>query len=152
RNPAYNPYSYHLGSVWPHDNGILAAGMKRYGLFDEANQVIRGILDAARAFEMYRLPELFAGLMRLGKKTDFPALYPGGANIPQPGASGSIFHRVQTILGLRAAAPNRQLYVAPTLPPWLPLLTLRQLSVGRCRLDLRFWREGERSRWEVLRM
>jgi glycogen debranching enzyme len=150
RNPAYNPYSYHVGSVWPHDNAILAAGMKRYSLFNEANHVIRGIFDAARAFDMYRLPELFAGLERRGRKSDFPVLYPGGANIPQAWASGSIFHMVQTILGLRADAPNRRLYVAPTLPPWLPLITLHQLRVGPTRLDLRFWREGDRSRWEVL--
>jgi glycogen debranching enzyme len=149
-NPAYNPFSYHLGSVWPHDNGILAAGMKRYGLIDEANQVIRGIFDAARAFETYRPPEVYAGLERLGKKTDFPALYPAGANVPQAWASASIFHAVQTLLGLRADAPHDRLYIAPTLPPWLPDLTLQGLQVGSCRLDLRFWREGARSRWELL--
>jgi glycogen debranching enzyme len=103
KNPAYNPYSYHLGSVWPHDNGIIAAGFKRYGLADEANQVIRGMFDAARRFEAYRLPEIFAGLKRKGLSSDFPALYPPGANIPQGWASGSIFHMVQTMLGLRAA-------------------------------------------------
>lgn len=150
KNPAYNPYSYHLGSIWPHDNGIIAAGMKRYGLFEEANMVIRGIFDAARAFDMYRLPEVFAGLQRQGKRTDFPVLYPGGANIPQAWASGSIFHMVQTILGLRADANQGKLYVAPTLPRWLPDLTLQQLTVGPCRFDIRFWREGTRSRWEVL--
>lgn len=151
KNPAYNPYSYHLGSVWPHDNGIIAAGMKRYGLYDEANRVIRAIFDAARAFDMYRLPEVFAGLERQGKRTDFPALYPGGANIPQAWASGSIFHMVQTILGLRADALNGKLYLAPTLPGWLPDITLQQLDVGPCTFDIHFWREGNRSRWEVVR-
>lgn len=63
RISAYNPYSYHLGSVWPHDNGIIAAGFKRYGLANEANQVIRGMFDAARRFEAYRLPEIFAGFL-----------------------------------------------------------------------------------------
>jgi glycogen debranching enzyme len=152
KNPAYNPYSYHLGSVWPHDNGIIAAGMKRYGHFEEANTVIRGIFDAARAFDMYRLPELFAGLRRLGKRTDFPVLYPGGANIPQAWASGSIFHMMQTILGLRADAGHGRLYVAPTLPRWLPDITLQHLTVGPCTLDLHFWQEGTRARWEVLNM
>src|SRR5690348_2276648 len=149
-NPAYNPYSYHLGSVWPHDNGILAAGFKRYGLAREANFVIRGVFDAARRFEAYRLPEVFAGLERRGRKTDFPVLYPGGANVPQAWASGSIFHMLQTILGLRADAPHNRLYVCPTLPSWLPDITVRHLHVGQCALDLRFWMEGERSRWEVL--
>jgi glycogen debranching enzyme len=151
-NPAYNPFSYHLGSIWPHDNGIIAAGFKRYGLADEANTVVRGIFDAARTCDFYRLPEVFAGLERRGKKTDFITLYPGGANIPQAWASGSIFHMVQTILGLRADAPQRRLCVHPTLPTWLPQLWLRHLRVGRCCIDLRFWREGERSRWEVDQM
>jgi glycogen debranching enzyme len=150
RNPAYNPYAYHLGTVWPHDNGIIAAGMKRYGLTNEANRVIRGIFDATRAFEAYRPPEVFAGLERQGKKTDFPALYPPGANVPQAWATGAIFQSVQTILGLRADAPHARLYVAPSLPPWLPDITLQGLQVGASRLDLRFWREGDRSRWDLL--
>jgi glycogen debranching enzyme len=150
KNPAYNPYSYHLGSVWPHDNGIIAAGFKRYGLIDEANQVIRGMFDAARRFEAYRLPEIFAGLKRKGKTTDFPALYPPGANIPQGWASGSIFQMVQTILGLRADAPHNRLYVNPTLPTWLPEVVLRNLRVASCTFTLHFWREGDESHWEVV--
>ncbi len=152
KNPAYNPFSYHLGSVWPHDNGIIAAGFKRYGLADEANQVIRGIFDAARRFQAYRLPEIFAGLKRQGRKTDFPALYPPGANIPQAWASGSVFQMMQTILGLRADAPHKRLYVNPTLPEWLPELQVQGLRVGPCSFTLHFWREGGRSRWEVLEM
>lgn len=149
KNPAYNPLSYHLGSVWPHDNGIIAAGFKRYGLAKEANTVIRGIFDAARRFQAYRLPEIYAGLQREGKKADFPALYPGGANIPQAWASGSVFQMLSTILGLRADAPHDRLYVKPTLPEWLPDVRLQRLQVGQCLIDLRFWREGEKSRWEV---
>jgi glycogen debranching enzyme len=151
KNPAYNPFSYHLGSVWPHDNGIIAAGFKRYGLAAEANQVIRGIFDSARRFEAYRLPEIFAGLKRKSK-ADFPALYPPGANIPQAWASGCVFHMIQTMLGLRADAPHRQLHVNPTLPDWLPELQLQQLRVGHCSFNLHFWREGDFSRWEVLDM
>ncbi|HEV8194040.1 MAG TPA: hypothetical protein VGP82_21545, partial [Ktedonobacterales bacterium] len=71
------------------------------------------------------------------------------ANIPQAWASGSIFQMLHTILGLRADAPHRRLYVNPTLPTWLPLLRLLHLCIGRCSIDLRFWREGEYSRWEV---
>jgi glycogen debranching enzyme len=152
RNPAYNPYSYHRGSVWPHDNGIIAAGFKRYGLANEANQVIRAIFDAARRFAAYRLPEIFAGVRRKGKKTDFPALYPAGANLPQAWASGSVFQMIQTMLGLRADAPHQRLYVHPTLPAWLPDLTLQHLRVGPCLFTLHFWREGERSLWEVVQM
>ena len=149
KNPAYNPFSYHLGSVWPHDNGIIAAGCKHYGLINETNKVIRGVFDAARRFDAYRLPEIYAGLRREGKRTDFPSLYPGGANIPQAWASGSIFQMLQTIFGLRADAPHGRLYVHPTLPTWLPEIELRHLRVGASSIDLRFWREGEQSRWEV---
>jgi hypothetical protein len=110
------------------------------------------MFDAARRFEAYRLPEIFAGLKRRGNKSDFPALYPPGANIPQGWASGSIFHMLQTMLGLRAAAPQKRLYVNPTLPSWLPEVQLRHLRVGPCVFTLHFWREGERSRWEVVQM
>ena len=148
-NPAYNPFSYQNGSVWPHDNGIIAAGFKRYGLANQANQVIRGVFDAARRFNAYRLPEVYAGLHRQGKHSDFPALYPGGANIPQAWASGSIFQMLQTILGLRADAPHHILYVNPTLPEWLPEIELQRLRVGRCTLNLRFWLDGSASHWQV---
>jgi glycogen debranching enzyme len=147
-NPAYNPYDYQMGSVWPQDNGIIAAGFKRYGLVKEANQVMRGIFDAINRFDSYRPPEVFAGIHRKGD-VDFPVLYPGGANIPQAWATGSIFHMVRVILGLRADAPNRRLYVNPTLPDWLPEIELQRLQVGPCFLTLHFWREGKTSHWEV---
>ena len=88
RNPAYNPFSYQRGSVWPHDNAIIAAGMKRYGFCDQANLVARGILEAAAHFESYRLPEVFAGLER--EPASFPVQY-RQANIPQAWAAGSVF-------------------------------------------------------------
>jgi glycogen debranching enzyme len=148
-NPAYNPLAYQRGSVWPHDNGLIAAGFKRYGLAEEANQVIRGISDAIERFNAYRPPEVFAGVQREGN-VDFPLLYPDGANIPQAWSTGSIFHMLQTMLGLRADAPHQKLYVQPTLPDWLPDIELQHLEVGSCSLSLRFWREGQITRWEVL--
>ena len=147
-NPAYDPFEYQRGSIWPQDNGIIADGFKRYGLAKEANQVIRAIFDAVESFDAYRPPEVFAGIQREGS-VDFPILYPGGANIPQAWATGSIFHMIRIILGLRADAPNKRLYVQPTLPDWLPDIELQHLQVGRCTIDLKFWREGETSRWEV---
>jgi glycogen debranching enzyme len=146
RHLAYNPYSYHCGSIWPHDNGIVAAGFKRYGFADEANRLARDIWEAASCFEAYRLPELYAGLRR--RQHSFPVQYPG-ANTPQAWAAGAIFHLLRTIVGLRADAPAGRLYVAPTLPPWLPDLKLNGLQCGAAQLVLRFWREGEVSRWEV---
>lgn len=147
-NPAYNPLAYQRGSIWPHDNALIAAGFKRYGLVQQANQVIRGVLDAIERFDAYRPPEVFAGVQREGE-IDFPLLYPDGANIPQAWSTGSIFHMLQTMLGLRADMLHRKLYVQPTLPDWLPDIALQHLQLGSCSLSLRFWREGNTSRWEV---
>jgi glycogen debranching enzyme len=146
RNPAYNPFSYQLGSVWPHDNGIIALGFKRYGFAVEANRIARDIFEAASCHESYRLPELYAGLPR--RASTFPVQYPG-ANIPQAWAAGSIFQLLQATLGLRADAPAGRLYVHPTLPKWLGDIVLSNLRVGDARLQLHFWREGDTSRWEV---
>ncbi len=137
-----------MGSVWPQDNGIIAAGFKRYGLIKESNQVMRGIFDAINRFDSYRPPEVFAGIHRKGD-VDFPVLYPGGANIPQAWATGSIFHMVRAMLGLRADAPHKILYVNPTLPDWLTDIELQHLQVGSCFITLHFWRDGKSSRWEV---
>ena len=146
-NPAYNPFSYQLGSVWPHDNGIIALGFKRYGFAAEAARVARDISEAASYFMSYRLPELYAGLER--QTGTFPVQYPG-ANVPQAWAAGSVFHLLRAILGLQADAPNRRLYVDPALPRWLPDVTLAGVKVRHSTLELRFWRDGEHTRWEVL--
>ena len=148
RNPAYNPFSYQRGSVWPHDNGIIAAGMKRYGFADEANKIAEGTFAAASFFDSFRLPEVFAGVER--RPSTFPSQYMG-ANIPQAWAAGAVPHLIRAILGLRPDAPNGVLYVNPTLPEWLPELTLERLKVGRAIMDLRFWRDGDGSHVEVQR-
>ena len=145
-NPAYDPFSYQRCSIWPHDNAIIAAGMKRYGFHQQANQVIQGILDAASRFLSYRLPELFAGLER--EPDSFPVQY-RRANIPQAWAAGAIFQMVQAMLGLEADVPNGQLIVDPSLPDWAPNLSLERLVVGDTHLRLRFWRDGAQSRFEV---
>lgn len=147
RHPAYNPFSYQNGSVWPHDNGIIAMGFKKYGFAEEAAKIARDISEAGRYFLLNRLPELYAGIER--KPGTFPVQYLG-ANVPQAWAAGSVFHLLRAILGLEADAPGKTLYIDPMLPPWLPDLTIRQLRVGRATIDLRFWREGTATRHEVL--
>ena len=147
KNPAYNPFDYQLGSVWPHDNGIIAMGFKRYGYHEEASRVARDIFEAASYFHSHRLPELYAGLPR--RPETFPVQYLG-ANIPQAWAAGSVFHLLRAILGLQADAPKGRLYVAPNLPQWLPDIELNGIQVGGSVLRIRFWREGSDSRWEVL--
>ena len=145
-NPAYNPYSYQRGSVWPHDNGIIAMGFKRYGFSAEAARIARDISEAASYFAGYRLPELYAGVER--RPGNFPVQYLG-ANVPQAWAAGSVFHLVQAILGLQADAPNRRLYVDPQLPKWLPDVTLRSLAVADAKVDLRFWSENGTTKWDA---
>jgi glycogen debranching enzyme len=146
-NPAYNPFSYQLGSVWPHDNGIIAMGFQRYGFAAEAARVARDISEAASYFVSYRLPELYAGIER--QPGTFPVQYPG-ANVPQAWAAGSVFHLLRAILGLHADAPNQRLYIDPVLPRWLPDVTLAGLKVRQSTLELHFWREGEHTRWQLL--
>lgn len=147
-HPAYNPYSYQLGSVWPHDNAVIALGCKRYGLAKEAAHIARAISGAASHFLVNQVPELWAGLAH---RTDgFPVQYLG-ANVPQAWAAGSAFMLVQALLGIEPDAPRGALYVDPWLPPWLPDLTLSDLRLGEHTLDIRFWRDGEITRHEVLR-
>lgn len=145
-NPAYNPISYQLGSIWPHDNSSIAAGLKRYGYHEEANRIAEGIFAAASYVEAGRMPELFGGIER--QPDSFPVPYPD-ANIPQAWAAGSIFLLIRTILGLQANAPQKRLRVQLSLPEWLPDLELTNLGVGDATVGLHFWREGEQTRWKV---
>jgi glycogen debranching enzyme len=147
KNPAYNPFSYQNGSVWPHDNGIIAMGFKRYGFAKEAAMVARDISAAASYFVFHRLPELYTGVNR--EAGTFPVQYLG-ANVPQAWAAGSVFHLLRALLGLDADAHQKKLYTDPALPRWLPEITVQKLRVGKARVDLRFWRDGEATRHEVL--
>ena len=148
KHPSYNPYSYQNGSVWPHDNGIIAQGFKRYGYADQANAIARDVVGAASFFVQNQLPELYAGIQR--DNSNFPVQYLG-ANVPQAWAAGSIFSLVQAMIGFQPDAPNGQLVLDPTLPDWLPELTLRDLRVGREVFDIRFTRGDSETSYEVLR-
>jgi glycogen debranching enzyme len=134
-HPAYNPFSYHTGTVWPHDNVTAAGGMRRYGFDEEAARVARGIFDAASCFVAYRLPELFAGLTR--DEGAFPVQYLG-ANVPQAWAAASVFRFVAILCGIHATtdAQGSRLYVNPALPEWMPELTITNLRAGRGSMDL----------------
>jgi glycogen debranching enzyme len=144
---AFNPISYHNGSVWPHDNGLIARGFKRYGFGAEASRVARAVSGAAAFFAGHQVPELYAGLQRMHE--DFPVQYLG-ANVPQAWAAGSAFSFLQAVLGLEPDAANDVLNVMPELPHWLPDVTLKGLKMGRHRFDIRFWHEGSESLFEVL--
>jgi glycogen debranching enzyme len=146
-NPAYNPYNYQTGSVWPHDNAIIALGVRRYGFGAETARIARDISEAASHFLLNQLPELYTTIKR--DETSFPVQYLG-ANIPQAWAAGSVFLLMQAILGFRPNAPRGKLYVDPLLPEWLPDMTVLDLRVGKLRFDIRFWRDGEETQFEVL--
>jgi glycogen debranching enzyme len=147
-HPAFNPYNYQTGSVWPHDNAIIALGFKRYGFVAEAARIARDISDAASHFLSNRLPELYTTIER--DAASFPVQYLG-ANIPQAWAAGSVFALMQAMLGFVPNAPRGKLHVDPSLPAWLPDLTVFDLRVGTHRFDIRFWREGEETQFEVLK-
>ena len=147
-HPAFNPYSYQNGSVWPHDNSLIALGFKRYGFADEVGQIARDISRAAGHFLLNQLPELYSGVQR--GESDFPVQYLG-ANVPQAWAAGSAFALMQAILGIRLDAPRGKIFVDPVLPHWLPDITLLDLRLGRAHFDIRFWRHDNATRFEVLR-
>jgi len=146
-NPAFNPYNYQTGSVWPHDNAIIAMGFKFYGFAAEAGRIAHDISTAASHFLLNQLPELYTAFAR--DENTFPVQYIG-ANVPQAWAAGSAFMLTQALLGFLPDAPRSKLYVDPSLPEWLPDLTVQDLSVGKHKLDIRFWREGEQTAFEVI--
>jgi glycogen debranching enzyme len=144
----FNPLGYHLGTVWPHDNSIIAMGFKKYGFEDELNEVATALFDAARSFPYYRLPELYAGSARSIQHTPVP--YPVACR-PQAWAAGSFPLILQAILGLAPSAPQGELLIVrPRLPYWLDNVQVRNLRVGRGSADLLFSRRGARTRVEVL--
>jgi glycogen debranching enzyme len=147
-HPSFNPYNYQTGAVWPHDNSLIALGMRRYGFDAEAASLARDISGAASHFLLNQLPELYAGLQR--DPTGFPVQYLG-ANVPQAWAAGTPFALLQAMLGLQQDAPRGKLYVDPALPDWLPDVTLTDLRLGRRRFDIRFWRDGKETLFEVVK-
>lgn len=149
RHPAYNPFSYHLGTVWPVENGTFAFGFARYGCWHELHRLTDGIFAATNLFVENRLPEALGGVAR-DDMHPHPGIYPQ-SNEPQGWSASMIVLLVQSLLGMRAVAPVRLLVVDPHLPPWLPDLRLEGVRVGRGRVDLEFRRtkSGE-TRYRVI--
>jgi glycogen debranching enzyme len=130
----YNPMSYHNGSVWPHDNSLVAAGLRRYGRVDGVLQVLGALVEAALQFEDRRLPELFCGFAR--RRDMAPVPYPVACR-PQAWAAGSVFLLLEAVLGLEVdGLAGRVVFRQPQLPPWLAALEIRNLQVGTARIDL----------------
>ncbi len=145
-NPAYNPLAYQLGSVWPHDTALAAAGLARYGMREQAAVLLHGILRAASCFEEDRLPELFAGV---DDGWGFPVPY-AHANEPQAWASAAPLLAVHIFLGLVPDAPNGVCHIAPWLPEWLPALCVKHIAIGAGEFSVRAVRRNGRTEVESL--
>ncbi|MBN9392095.1 MAG: amylo-alpha-1,6-glucosidase [Chloroflexi bacterium] len=140
QEPSYNPMSYHNGSVWPHDNSIIAAGMKRYGFSEEANAVVSQVFAASQRFRYYRLPELFCGFQQDNRYYSSPSEYPVSCS-PQAWTAGAAIFFLQIMLGLEADATEKRLKLRPRLPSWLAELKLEGLLVGDHKLTLKVYRK-----------
>jgi glycogen debranching enzyme len=145
----YNPMSYHNGSIWPHDNAIVAAGMARYGHTRQALQVFSGLFEASLHFSQHRLPELFCGFPR--RESEGPTLYPVACS-PQAWASAAVFAMLQACLGLEVRAEPAEVTLhAPRLPDFIDSMGVRQLSVGPHTVDLQLQRFGNHVGIDVAR-
>ena len=147
-HPAYDPYSYHRGSVWPVEHGSFAMGMMRFGFIDELHTIAKAIFEASMLFDYHRLPECFSGHHR-DQEHPFPAIYPK-TNWPQAWSSSSLFSIMQAMLGVYPFAPMNLLLLDPHLPDWLPEITMRNLHVGRAVTSIRFYRKGKETHFDVL--
>jgi glycogen debranching enzyme len=145
----YNPMSYHNGSIWPHDNALIALGLSRYGLKHSVEQVFKGLFDAATYMDLRRLPELFCGFRR--EKHRGPTLYPV-ACAPQAWASATPFTLLEAALGLEFDAERGEIRLRnPRLPAFLNEVILRELRLKDASVDLRIRRHGDDVSLEVLR-
>jgi glycogen debranching enzyme len=139
RERRFNPTSYHNGSVWPHDNALIALGLARYGHTGEALALTSALFDAAAQMHLRRLPELFCGFDRRRGKA--PTLYPV-ACAPQAWAACTPFALIQACLGLDVDAAAETVRLRqPRLPEFLDWLAVRRLRVGKGRVDLLFRRQ-----------
>src|SRR5262249_4210608 len=134
----YNPMSYHNGSVWPHDNGLIAAGFSRYGYDDLVSAPFSGLFEASTMMDGYRLPELFCGFRR--RTGEGPTRYPVACS-PQAWSSGVVFALLQAMLRLSIDAAAKRLAIErATLPPFLTSLRVLNLDVSFGEIDLFFER------------
>ncbi|HEV3499226.1 MAG TPA: amylo-alpha-1,6-glucosidase [Bradyrhizobium sp.] len=147
--PRYNPMSYHDGSIWPHDNALIALGLARYGLKHSVAHLFKALFDAATYMDLRRLPELFCGFRR--EKGRGPTLYPV-ACAPQAWASATPFTLLEASLGLEFDAERGEIRLRnPCLPAFLNEVVLRELQLGPSSVDLRVSRHGDDVSLEVLR-
>jgi glycogen debranching enzyme len=149
-HPAFNPFSYHRGSVWPVEQGTIAFGLARYGCWGELHRLAEGVFASTDLFIENRLPEVIGGVQR-DHDHPHPGIYPKSCE-PQGWSASAIVMLIQSLLAMVAVAPLGVLVVDPHLPPWLPDLRLEGLRVGGALVDLEFRRaRSGRTAYRVLR-
>jgi glycogen debranching enzyme len=145
----FNPMSYHNGSIWPHDNALIAMGLSRYGFGAHVDRLFEALFDAAAEMDLRRLPELFCGFTRRG--AGGPTLYPVACS-PQAWAAATPLALIKAALGLAVdAGRNRVRLWRPRLPPFLDYVLIRELPVGQGTIDLAARRDGGTVRIEAIR-
>jgi glycogen debranching enzyme len=144
----YNPVSYHNGSVWPHDNAIIAAGLGAYGFRQEAARILLGFLDVSGFVDLDRLPELFCGLER--RSGEGPTAYPVACS-PQTWAAAAIYLLLEACLGIEVSSLDQQIvFEKAFLPHQIPDLAIRSLGVGSGTLDVVLRRQANTVAVDVL--
>ena len=142
----FNPMSYHNGSIWPHDNALIAAGLARYGFKDQASQILSRLFEASLSVE-YRLPELFCGFYR--REGEGPVPYPVACS-PQAWSAASVFLLLQAVLGLQIdAAASRLSFLRPVLPDFLDEIQIDNLKVGAGSVDVSIHRRAQHATVEI---
>jgi glycogen debranching enzyme len=140
QSPVYNPMGYHVGSVWPHDNGLIALGLRSLGLVDQALELAQGLIDMTLMQPYQRPPELFCGYERVNDS--YPVKYPVACS-PQAWATGTLFQLLQMMVNLVPDAPGNHLrIIEPALLESIHHLSIHNLKVGRTVMDLEFERSG----------
>jgi glycogen debranching enzyme len=145
RYPTYNPMSYHNGSVWPHDNSLIAQGFARYGFREEAAEIVSALIEAGRRFPNNRLPELWCGFQRDLRFSSRPADYLVSC-IPQAWSAGMTFLCLRTLLGMQPDLTTQRLLLDPALPPWLERIDVRDLRIFDTRVTFRIRRSPRGDR------
>ena len=144
----YNPIAYHNGSVWPHDNAIIASGISRYGFREMAARILSGFMDVSAYVDLHRLPELLCGLDR--RSGEGPTLYPVACS-PQAWAAGAVFMLLESCLGISIDAPAQKLTLAqPHLPATISQLWIRRLQINAASVDLYLERVDNSVRVEIV--
>jgi glycogen debranching enzyme len=149
REARYNPMSYHNGSVWPHDNAIIALGLARYGFTAYSLRLLESMFEASLHFEFQRLPELFCGFRR--RIGDGPTLYPVACS-PQSWAGAAVFMLLQACLGMAVSGTTPYVHFRDSyLPSVVDYLVIENLAVGKSKVSLIVRRQTHGVGIEVIR-